>query len=139
MLLREMFTRVAIATDNAGQGPIVTARDELRHYRATFFGHETRHFARYCHSCPGFCTRTNTKWDNFSSGRCQQRRLWPQNRRLQRAIKGPAVTPCSRNHILTACDDEHAIRRFPPLSLPSRLLTLPVPLDPTRPPPLPPQ
>lgn len=49
MLLRKMFTRVAIATDNAGQGPIVTARDELRYYRATFFGHETRDFAHYYH------------------------------------------------------------------------------------------
>jgi len=47
MLLTKMFARVAIATDNAGQGPIVTARDELRLSRATFFGHETRHFAHY--------------------------------------------------------------------------------------------
>jgi len=30
-----MFARVAIATDNAGQGPIVTARDEVRFGRAT--------------------------------------------------------------------------------------------------------
>ena len=52
--VEEMFTRVAIATDNAGQGPIVTARDELRYYRATFFGHETRHFAHYCLYCFGF-------------------------------------------------------------------------------------
>lgn len=37
MLLTRMFARVAIATDNAGQGPIVTARDELRSSRATFF------------------------------------------------------------------------------------------------------
>jgi hypothetical protein len=50
-----MFTRVAIATDNAGQGPIVTARDELRYCRATFFGHESRHFARYCLYGLGFC------------------------------------------------------------------------------------
>lgn len=44
MLLTKMFARVAIATDNAGQGPIVTARDELRSSRATFFGHETLTF-----------------------------------------------------------------------------------------------
>lgn len=44
MLLTKMFARVAIATDNAGQGPIVTARDELRSSRATFFGHETLAF-----------------------------------------------------------------------------------------------
>lgn len=44
MLLTKMFARVAIATDNAGQGPIVTARDELRSCRATFFGHKTRTF-----------------------------------------------------------------------------------------------
>lgn len=47
MLLTKMFARVAIATDNAGQGPIVTARDELRLSRATFFGHETRSLAHY--------------------------------------------------------------------------------------------
>ena len=51
MLLRKMFTRVAIATDNAGQGPIVTARDELRQYRATLFRYETRTFVTYFLSC----------------------------------------------------------------------------------------
>lgn len=60
-----MFTRVAIATDNAGQGPIVTARDELRFCRATFFGHETREFAHYFHYYFGFCKWINPKLDTF--------------------------------------------------------------------------